>query len=164
VPAQPAWFHRLPQILEELGSLDVSHLDRLAVEKLFAVRERRARQLMAGLPVIRAGNAFAVDRKALLAHLEGLSSGERCQQEVSRRTRVSDELDRTRRHLAARRVILAVSPAPRRVLDLPENINLRPGELRITFRTAEELAGLLFQLSQSMAGDWERFMDAVEAV
>jgi hypothetical protein len=157
LPAQPAWFHRLPEILEELRALEVSHLDRRAVEKLFGVRQRRARQLMASLPGLQAGNAFAVERLALLARLDTISSGDRFHQEISRRARVSEELDRTRRHLAARRITLAASPAPRCLRDLPEGIDLRPGELRITFRTAQELASKLFHLSQTMSEDWEAF-------
>ena len=43
MPAQPAWFHRLDEILETLRAMECSHLDRLAVQKLFGVRERRAR-------------------------------------------------------------------------------------------------------------------------
>ena len=39
--------------------MDATHLDRQAVEKLFGVGERRARQLMTSLPGIRAGNAAA---------------------------------------------------------------------------------------------------------
>ena len=62
--AQPAWFHRLDEILEALGEIDASHLDRQAVEKRFGVDERLARQLMAGLDGIRAGNATAVPRRA----------------------------------------------------------------------------------------------------
>ena len=36
MPAQPAWFHRLDEILGVLRRMDTSHLDRQAVEKLFA--------------------------------------------------------------------------------------------------------------------------------
>ena len=57
--AQLAWFQRLPEILDVLRGMDASDLDRPAVQKLFRVGERRARQLMAGLPGIRAGNAGA---------------------------------------------------------------------------------------------------------
>ena len=48
MPAQPAWFHRLDEILSALRSIDI-HLTStaLAVEKLFRVRQRRARQIMA---------------------------------------------------------------------------------------------------------------------
>ena len=57
MPAQPAWFQRLDEILADLRSMTSTRLDRQAVEKLFGVGQRRARQLMAGLDGIRAGNA-----------------------------------------------------------------------------------------------------------
>ena len=41
-PAQPAWFHRLDEILGALRSMTSPHLDRAAVEKLFRVRQRTA--------------------------------------------------------------------------------------------------------------------------
>ena len=37
MPAQPAWFHRLDEILSDLRSMTSPHLDRAAVEKLFRV-------------------------------------------------------------------------------------------------------------------------------
>jgi len=77
MPAQPAWFHRLEEILEELRSLDTPYLDRLFLQKLFRVQERRARQLMAGLPGIQVGNAVAVSRDGLLARLEETANGDR---------------------------------------------------------------------------------------
>ena len=43
MPSQPAWFHRLDEILTALRAMTSTHLDRLAVEKLFRVRQRRAR-------------------------------------------------------------------------------------------------------------------------
>ena len=61
MPAQPAWFHRLEEILSALRSIESTRLDRLAVEKLFRVRQRRARQIMLGL---RVGNAAPVRRTA----------------------------------------------------------------------------------------------------
>ena len=66
MPAQPAWFHRLDEILSALRAMTSTRLDRAAVEKLFGVGQRRARQLMAGLDGIRAGNAAAVSRLALI--------------------------------------------------------------------------------------------------
>ena len=67
MPSQPAWFHRLDEILGALRSMTFTQLDRLAVEKLFRVRQRRARQIMAGLEGLRVGNAAAVSREALIA-------------------------------------------------------------------------------------------------
>src|ERR1035437_5521397 len=109
MPAQPTWFHRLDEILETLRGMESSHLDRQAVQKLFGVRERRARQLMAGLPGLRAGNAFAASRLALIARLEETAAGALFQWETNRRARVVEDLDRTRRHPAARR---GPRPAP----------------------------------------------------
>ena len=71
MPSQPAWFHRLDEILGALRSMTSTHLDRLAVEKLFRVRQRRARQIMAGLEGLRVGNAAAVSREALIARSAG---------------------------------------------------------------------------------------------
>jgi hypothetical protein len=164
MPAQPAWFHRLDEILSELRALHISHLDRLACEKLFRVRQRRARQLMAGLPALRVGNAVAVERQALIARLEKIQAGERFARETSRRARLTEDLDRTRQLLAARRVRLpaAADVRQRSVRELGGGIELRPGELRIQFYGAEELAAKLFELSQAMANDWHAFAQAVE--
>jgi hypothetical protein len=161
MPAQPAWFHRLEEILEELRGLRITHLDRRAVQKLFGVRERRARQLMAGLPGFQAGNAFAVERQAMLARLESTAAGDRFQWESARRARLADEIDRTRRLLAGRRVRISAAAAPRRLPDLPAGITLSSGELRITFHDAEDLAARLFALSQAMANDWQAFASVV---
>ena len=74
MPAQPAWFHRLDEILSALRSMTSTHIDRAAVEKLFRVRRRRARQIMAGLEGLRVGNAAAGSREALIARLEQTAS------------------------------------------------------------------------------------------
>ena len=159
MPAQPAWFHRLQEILEELRALEVMYLDRLAVQKLFRVQERRARQIMAGLPALQVGNAVAVERQALIAWLENIAAGDRFQWEIRRRARLVEDLDRTRRDLAARRVTIpaAAGVRDRSVRELSGGIELRPGELRIQFHGAEDLAAKLFELSQAMANDWDTF-------
>src|SRR5687767_13535047 len=109
MPPQPAWFHRLEEILTYLRCLDASHVDRQAVEKVFGVRERRARQIMAGLPCLQVGNAVAVDRQALIARLENTADGDRFQWEVSRRTRLAVSLETIRKHAAAQRIRVPVA-------------------------------------------------------
>ncbi len=139
--------------------MEVSHLDRLAVQKLFRVKERRARQIMAGLPGIQVGNAFAVERLALAARLDETASSDIFQWETNRRARVVEDLDRTRRQIAARRVVIPAAPdvRQREMSSLAPGIELQPGELRIRFHGAEDLAAKLFELSQAMANDWEAF-------
>jgi hypothetical protein len=75
MPSQPVWFSRLPSILEELRAHDSDYLDRHALERIFGVRERRARQLMVGLSTLRVGNAVAVSRRSLIASLDPLNDG-----------------------------------------------------------------------------------------
>jgi len=164
MPAQPVWFHRLNEILTGLRELEITHLDRLAVQKLFGVAERRARQIMAGLPGLRVGNAFAVERQALITRMENTVAGERFQWETSRRGRLAEELDRTRQQLTARCVVI---PTPanvrdRSMTDLGAGIELGSGELRIQFKGAEDLAAKLFELSQAMANDWHSFVGKIE--
>jgi hypothetical protein len=100
----------------------------------------------------------------LIARLEETASGGLFQWEVNRRARVVEDLDRARRHLAARRVRIpaAADTQDRRVRDLSGDIALKPGELRIEFFGAEDLAAKLFELSQAMANDWQAFSRAVE--
>ena len=164
MPSQPTWFHRLPQILDELRAFEGAYLDRLAVEKLFGVAERRARQLTAGLAGIQIGNAFAVERPALIARLEQIAAGDAWRHEVSRRTRLTERLGDIRQQAAARlvRIPAAVDVRDRRLGDLPADISLRPGQLRIEFSGAEDLAAKLFELSQAMANNWADFSRAVE--
>ena len=164
MPSKPTWFHRLPGILDVLRGMESSHLDRQAVEQLFGVGERRARQLMAGLPGIRAGNAGAISRHALMERMEETAASGVYQWEVHRRGRLVEEIERTRREIAARLVEIPIAPdvVQRRFGDLPEEIRLTPGELCIEFRGAEDLAAKLMALSQAMANDWTAFMLAVE--
>lgn len=166
MPAQPAWYHRLDAILDTLRNMNSSYLDRRAIEQLFEVRERRARQIMAGLPGLQAGNAAAVSRLALIERLEAITTTGPFQWEIRRRLRVTQDLDQTRRQIAARQVRI---PTPsdvqsQRLEGLPAEIEIRPGELRIAFVSAEGLAARLFELSQAMANDWTAFVAAVEPV
>jgi len=61
---------------------------------------------------------------------------------MNRRSRVVEELDRTRHQLAARRVRVPAAPdvEERRLRDLSGDIALKRGELRIEFYGAENLA------------------------
>ena len=158
MPTQPVWFHKVDQILGELRLLPASHLDRRALEKLFGLGERRARQLMAGLTCIQVGNAVAVERQALIAWLENVARSSDCEREVIRRERVEKTLQEIRRQANARQVEL---PATGKILsgsqNLPEGVRLTPAELTVDFNGPKDLAAKLFELSQAMIHDWESF-------
>lgn len=159
MPPQPAWFHRLDDILDILDKMPEKYLDRRAVEKVFGVQERRARQIMAGLPGVVVGNAVAVDRVALKERLLEISQTGPFQWELSRRSRLEGAIEETRRHLRARRVQIPQSVSSQ-AAGLPDGVKVDRGILLIEFSSPEDLAGRLFALSQVMASDWDAFAKA----
>lgn len=138
--------------------MSVTHLDRRAVEKLFGLGERRARELMSGLPCLQVGNAAAVERPALIQKLERAAETQVFGREKVRRERVEGELAELRRQARARRVELpARAVREGSAMSLSSAIRLAPGELIVRFDSPKDLAAKLFELSQAMIQDWEAF-------
>ena len=165
LPAQPTWFSRLTKILAELRKLDeIPYIDRQAFERIFSVRDRRARVLMSRFHGIQVGNAWAVDRCRLIGALEGIQRGDDFRHEQQRRVRVAATYEEAKREHPARQVRIPVSRETRscKMSSLPSGIDLGPGELCIRFTDAEDLAAKLFELSQVMAHDWDAFVDIAQ--
>ena len=53
MPSQPAWFHRVEEILSAPRAMTSTRLDRQAVEKLFGVGQRCAPMVPCGLALLR---------------------------------------------------------------------------------------------------------------
>jgi len=159
MPAKPSWFTRVAAIADALRAADdLPFLDREAVERLFAVRRRRAQQLMRQWGGFQTGKSWLVDRREVLAALERLAQGQEFEGEWRRKTRVAQALEAAHRDAAARRVrIAAPAQAPAGLADLPPGIRLQPGELHIEFRDAEELLRRLLELAQAIGRDYARF-------
>ena len=121
--AQPAWFHRLDKIFTALRAMTSAHLDRQAVEKLFRVGQRRARQIMAALEGPRAGKRCG----GVAGGSHRASGADGGQWEGNRRARVVEDLDLARQQLVAWRVrIPAAADVCARLLgDLSAGIALR---------------------------------------
>ena len=166
MPAKPTWLLQLPKILKELEGMSVPLLDRTAIENLFGVRRRRAIQLMSAFGGgYLVGKTFLIDRLQLIANLEVISRGEEFLFEVRRKERLVADLHRSRILLAGRRVVIpaASDTHERMVEDLPVGIHLKPGELRIEFHGTEDLLRHLFELSQAILNDFERFTKVCES-
>jgi hypothetical protein len=119
-------------------------------KRVFFVRRRRALQLMHSFGGWRSGQAFLVDRLALLRQLEALQDSAEVVREQRRRQRLSETLEETRRHRAAARVTLPVEreSGPRTMVDLPQGMHLQPGRLSVEFGLPEELLAKLFELAE----------------
>lgn len=162
MPAQPTWFPRLSQILADLRALrEVALIDRQAFERIFQVKDRRARTLMARFAGQQIGHAWAVDRQQLIEALEAIQRSEEFQFEQRRRERIAAVYEQAKRQHSARQVQIPVLRT-RSLSSLPPGVDLTPGELHIRFAGAEDLAAKLFALSQAMARDWVAFVHAVE--
>jgi hypothetical protein len=153
LPAQPVWLLRLPAIRAAVSALSAPVLDRGAIEEIFGVRRRRAIELLHRFGGYQAGKTFLVDRTSLLRQLEALEAGGEFRQERARRRRLSEDLERARAALRARAVPI---PAPQAV-GFPDSVQLRPGELRITFRGAGDLLRQLLELAVAIQDNHARF-------
>lgn len=128
------------------------------------MEERRARQIMAGLPALQAGNAVAVERQALIERLgntaasESFSMGRYASRQAGRRPPAHPPTVRRSARASSGRVD---DVRDRSVRDLSGGIALRPGALHIEFYGAEDLAAKLFELWQAMANDGHAFAQAV---
>jgi hypothetical protein len=153
------WLLRLGEIREELTAVEVPVIDRAMCERIFGVRRRRALQLMHSFGGWQSGQAYLVDRLALLRQLEPLQNSAELIREQRRRQCLSETLEETRRHRAAARVILPVErdTGPRTMLDLPQGVHLQPGSLWVGFGEAEDLLAKLFELAQAAAHDFDGF-------
>ena len=164
MPVRKTWLLRLPEIQQELRSIEVPVLDRAVFERIFGVRRRRAIQLMHYFGGYESGRALLVDRVGVLQQLEPLQAGAEFVLEQRRRQRLTEALEKARRYRAAAGVRIPVRPGAqdRHIDDLPEGIELQPGSLHVEFGKAEDLLAKLFELSKAAANDFEAFRNAAE--
>jgi hypothetical protein len=163
MPAQPQWLLRLPHIIAELDRLDGPIVDRAIFEKVFRVGRRRAIQLMHQFKGHQVGRTFIIERKLLLDRLRARRSNATFDYEQTRRQRVVEELDRLRKLAPGREIRIPVQPKTHdnRLADLPPGIHLKPGELRMEFAGTEDLLRQLFELSQAILHDYQRFQEII---
>ena len=164
MPNIPSWILPLPEICRTVDALEVPVLDRASFEKLFGVRRRRAIQLMHRFGGYQAGRTFLIDRRVLVQALASIDDVDR-ECELSRRTKLVTELEKTRALFPARDVRIFVPAEARnnKMSDLPPGVHLRAGELRIEFHGTEDLLRHLFELSQAIVNDYGRFEAVCEA-
>ena len=164
MPVRKTWLLRVPEIQEELRGMEVPVIDRAVFETLFDVRRRRAIQLMHFFGGYQAGRTFLLDRTKLMEQLEPIQAGAEFAVEAKRKQRLTECLEKIRRHHSGARVVLPLGAGieDRKLMDLPEGIHLAAGTLQIEFRKAEELLAKLFALSKAAAYDFDSFRNAAE--
>ena len=164
MPARPQWFHQVAPALEALRASSALVVDRAGIQKLFGVSARTAVRIMGRFGGYQTGKTFLVGREELIAALERLQGDETFGQELRRRRRVAEDLDRVRGDLKARQVKLPVFAAvdPGRASSLPSGMRVvRPGVLEVEFAGPEDLLGRLWELLQLASEDLGALTDAL---
>jgi hypothetical protein len=134
-------------------------VDRAMIQELFGVGARSAQSILRGMGGHLVGGALMVEREQALRWIETRSADPSVRSELHRVARLESSLDAARRQWQGRRVIVQTpAPAPDAGFDgLPGSIDLRPGQLHITFSNAQELLERLVHLSQAILNDFTRF-------
>ena len=160
MPAKPAWFGQLEDIINTLRAIPRPFVDRPTVEFLLGVGPRRAQQIMAPCITERVGTSGLADRDALVAHLERLAKGDDASYEVRRRRKVAAVLDHMRRERLERPQLLV--EAPLRVVNqefenLPPGVHLERGRITLDFDDPHQALEKLLALAMAISNDFDRF-------
>jgi hypothetical protein len=111
---------------------------------------------MASLGGLESGNAYLIDREALVAALQRMADGGAAVFEAARRQKIADQLMSLDSLARARSVTLPVRPAEVGTARLPAGMTVLPGKLTVEFDSAEQLSARMYELAQTAAENFER--------
>ncbi len=160
MPGKPRWHGRLHEIIADLEALPSPWVTRGAVEFLLGVGPRRAQQIISPCAVEQIGSSVVADRDLLIARLRALAGDSAVDVEVARRRKVAREIDGLRRNWLERPKVLVEAPLSvvnQRFDDLPDGVELAPGQITIRFRQPHEALEKLLALAMAAGRNPERF-------
>lgn len=160
MPAKPAWFNKIHEIIRELQALPRPYVDRATVEFLFGVGRRRAQQIMAPCITDLVGSNGLADRDALITHLRRLADGDAGHYERRRRQKVARILVQLQKERLERPQLLV--EAPTQILaqefeDLPDGVRLERGRITVDFDEPHQALEKLLALAMAIGNDFNRF-------
>ena len=160
MPAKPAWYSKLDEVIGELGSLPRPFVDRSTVEFLLGVGRRRAQQIMAPCVSDRVGSNGLADRDALITRLRRLAEGDDTFFEMQRRRKVAHILEQLRKGRLKRRPLLIEAPAEvvnQEFEDLPPGVYIEAGRITIEFEHPQQALEKLLALAMAISNDYDWF-------
>jgi hypothetical protein len=110
MPRKAEWIEQLPTALEELRAFPAPVVDRAIVQKVLRLHRRTAIRLLRRCGGYQVGKTFLIDRLAFIGRLEEIAAGDDITAELARRSRLTDELNRTRLLAPSRKVRIASAP------------------------------------------------------
>jgi hypothetical protein len=166
VPAKPAWYSKINDIIQELQALPRPFVDRATVEFLLGVGRRRAQQIMAPCVTLRVGANGLADRDALVARLRLLAEGDDGYYERQRRHKLALILAGLQKDRLERPQLLVEAPSQvfnQEWENLPEGVRLEPGRITVTFQEPQQALEKLLALAMAISNDFDRFEHQVRA-
>ena len=156
MPAKPAWYGKLDEVVRELETLPRPFVDRATVEFLLGVGRRRAQQILAPCITDRVGSNGLADRQALIDRLRRLAAGDDGYYERQRRRKLGAVLMEWQK----RPQLLVEAPAAVASQDfenLPAGVQLMPGRISVDFDKPREALEKLLALAMAISNDFSRF-------
>ena len=161
MPAKPSWAWRVPDALLALRSCPDEWIDRRAIEELFGVSKTVAWRILHQSGIEPGpGGALLCRREDLITRLERIAeSGGAIEREIARRERLDAFLQRIRPAVIANMTKVVRDAEAEALLgsrfgQLPEGVDLAPGELRISFRDMndflQKFGAVLFALNNDL--------------
>lgn len=165
MPAKPIWISRFSGIEAQIQSIKSPEVGRSTVERILGLKERRAQQIMAGLPGRMVGNVALVDRQALINKLRSIANGPESAFEAERRHRVAATIEGYRRQRIEQPQVLVEAPTAivnTRLERLPAGVTVERGRIVVEFDSAESACRRLLALAMAISNDPDLFVQTVE--
>jgi hypothetical protein len=165
VPAQPAWFSNLHNILAALRAWPRPFVDRQTVQNLLGVGRRRAQQILAPCVTEHVGPNGLADRDRLICHLAQLGRSDDGAFEIQRRRRVAQTVARLRQERILQPQLLIEAPARivnQEFASLPPGIHLEPGRITVEFEEPQEALEKLLALAMAIGRNFDEFERSIQ--
>ena len=162
----PEWFRRIKDIQDCIESCDQQVFTRSSIEDLFQIKRTAAAGLMRRIGGLgRVAQTQTVSRRHLLLFVHKVQEQCDYHNEVARLERLDQKLEDERAVLAARRRPIQGADRRKQVAidGLPE-VKISPSRLTIEFHGTDDLLRKLYELSQAIVQDWNRFEHLAEQI
>ncbi len=160
MPAKPAWYRNLSNIIRGLQAHPYPYVDRATIEFLLGVGRRRAQQIIAPCVTDRVGTNGLADRDALVHRLQLLAAGDDTFYEIRRRRKVAALITALRQERLRKPQLLveAQDAVLQQEFDnLPPGVRLEPGHITVEFEQPQQALEKLLALAMAISNDFERF-------
>jgi hypothetical protein len=169
MPEIPAWIAAVPEVRDAVKASSQEWYCRKEIQKLLALKPRRAQEILSVAGAVKDGNAFLLSRDNLVQYLEFVGKDVLAEEE-RRKRRLAGKLTDLRTEFIRQPKVLVevknedVAKFQRHGLKaLPPGITLAPGRITMEgFSTGEEALRLLMALALAIGRDQAEFEKAVE--